>query len=209
MWVRLVATGLCHTDLSAREGGSRSRCRVCSATRAPAWSRRSARASPTSCPATTSSSRSRSAALPDVPHRPPRVLRELAGPEPVRRCRPDGSPTLHRNGARLHGHFFGQSSLATRALATARSVIKVPHDAPLELLGPLACGIQTGAQSVLNVLRPEPGHAGGLRRRWRRAQRPARRRAPDGRRPRSSTSTRPARARHPARRDGGRQRPRA
>jgi len=36
-------------------------------------------------------------------------------------------------------------------------VIKVPRDAPLELLGPLACGVQTGAQSVLNVLRPEPG----------------------------------------------------
>ena len=36
-------------------------------------------------------------------------------------------------------------------------MIKVPRDAPLELLGPLACGVQTGAQSVLNVLRPEPG----------------------------------------------------
>jgi aryl-alcohol dehydrogenase len=72
-------------------------------------------------------------------------------------CRADGTPTLHRNGDSLHGHFFGQSSLATRALAPASSVVKVPRDAPLELLGPLACGIQTGAQSVLNVLRPEPG----------------------------------------------------
>jgi aryl-alcohol dehydrogenase len=71
--------------------------------------------------------------------------------------RADGSATLHRNGDALHGHFFGQSSLATRALAPAGSVIKVPRDAPLELLGPLACGVQTGAQSVLNVLRPEPG----------------------------------------------------
>jgi aryl-alcohol dehydrogenase len=72
-------------------------------------------------------------------------------------ARADGTATLHRNGHELHGHFFGQSSLATRALAPAASVIKVPRDAPLELLGPLACGIQTGAQSVLNVLRPEPG----------------------------------------------------
>ena len=71
--------------------------------------------------------------------------------------RADGSPTLHRDGQDLHGHFFGQSSLATLALASASSVIKVPREAPLELLGPLACGIQTGAQSVLNVLRPEPG----------------------------------------------------
>jgi len=71
--------------------------------------------------------------------------------------RADGTPTLHRDGQALHGHFFGQSSLATRALAPASSVIKVPREAPLELLGPLACGVQTGAQSVLNVLRPEPG----------------------------------------------------
>jgi aryl-alcohol dehydrogenase len=69
----------------------------------------------------------------------------------------DGSATLHRGGDPLHGHFFGQSSFSTLALAAERSVVKVPHDAPLELLGPLACGIQTGAQSVLNVLRPDPG----------------------------------------------------
>jgi Zn-dependent alcohol dehydrogenase len=72
-------------------------------------------------------------------------------------ARADGTPTAHRDGQALHGHFFGQSSLATRALASAGSVIKVPRKAPLELLGPLACGVQTGAQSVLNVLRPEPG----------------------------------------------------
>jgi aryl-alcohol dehydrogenase len=72
-------------------------------------------------------------------------------------ARADGTPTLHRDGQALHGHFFGQSSLATRALASASSVTKVPREAPLELLGPLACGVQTGAQSVLNVLRPEPG----------------------------------------------------
>jgi aryl-alcohol dehydrogenase len=72
-------------------------------------------------------------------------------------ARADGTATLHQNGHDLHGHFFGQSSLATRALAPASSVIKVPDDAPLEILGPLACGVQTGAQSVLNVLRPEPG----------------------------------------------------
>lgn len=71
--------------------------------------------------------------------------------------RPDGSPTLRSNGQSLRGHFFAQSSFATRALAPAGSIVKVPDDAPLELLGPLACGVQTGAQSVLNVLRPGPG----------------------------------------------------
>lgn len=71
--------------------------------------------------------------------------------------RPDGSPTLHAARGALHGHFFGQSSFASLALANARGVVKVPHDVPLALLGPLACGIQTGAQTVLNVLRPGPG----------------------------------------------------
>ena len=71
--------------------------------------------------------------------------------------RADGTSTLHRDGQDLHGHFFGQSSLATVALASASSMIKVPREAPLELLGPLACGVKNRAQSVLNVLRPEPG----------------------------------------------------
>jgi aryl-alcohol dehydrogenase len=35
--------------------------------------------------------------------------------------------------------------------------VKVRNDAPLELLGPLACGGQTGAGAVLNVMKPRPG----------------------------------------------------
>lgn len=75
--------------------------------------------------------------------------------------RPDGSPTVTSAGARadqpLHGCFFGQSSFATLALASERNVVKVPPAAPLELLGPLGCGVQTGAGAVLNVLKPSPG----------------------------------------------------
>jgi aryl-alcohol dehydrogenase len=52
----------------------------------------------------------------------------------------------------IHDHFFGQSSFSTYAIASERNVVKVPKEAPLELLGPLGCGIQTGAGSVLNVL---------------------------------------------------------
>lgn len=72
-------------------------------------------------------------------------------------ARPDGSNGLHRNGEAVHGYFFGQSSFATYALASERSVVKVREDVPLELLGPLGCGIQTGAGGVLNVLQPEAG----------------------------------------------------
>jgi aryl-alcohol dehydrogenase len=65
----------------------------------------------------------------------------------------DGTNALRGEGGEVHGHFFGQSSFATYALATERNVVKVPDDLPLELLGPLGCGLQTGAGAVLNSLR--------------------------------------------------------
>src|SRR2546423_6617665 len=71
--------------------------------------------------------------------------------------RADGSATLALDGTALHGHFFGQSSFATLALATARSVVRVPEEAPLELLGPLACGMQTGVPAGLDIARPGAG----------------------------------------------------
>ncbi|WP_119066476.1 NAD(P)-dependent alcohol dehydrogenase [Rubrobacter indicoceani] len=60
-------------------------------------------------------------------------------------------------GSEVHGHFFGQSSFATYALARERNVVKIRDDVPLELVGPLGCGIQTGAGGVLNSLKPEAG----------------------------------------------------
>jgi len=42
-------------------------------------------------------------------------------------------------------------------VATARSAIKVPADLPLELLGPLGCGLTTGVGTVVNALRPPAG----------------------------------------------------
>jgi aryl-alcohol dehydrogenase len=66
--------------------------------------------------------------------------------------RPDGSTALRRQNERVHSHFFGQSSFATHAICTERNVVRVPGDAPLELLAPLACGVQTGAGAVLNSL---------------------------------------------------------
>ena len=71
--------------------------------------------------------------------------------------RPDGSTTLHKNGEKIHGNFFGQSSLATHALTYEANVVKVRPDAPLAMLGPLGCGIQTGAGAVINSLRVRAG----------------------------------------------------
>ncbi len=73
--------------------------------------------------------------------------------------RADGTSALSKQGEVIHGHFFGQSSFATYSVCSERNVIKVPKTLPLESLGPLACGIQTGAGSVINVFRPTPGQS--------------------------------------------------
>jgi aryl-alcohol dehydrogenase len=69
----------------------------------------------------------------------------------------DGTSPLSRDGETLSGRFFGQSSFATHAIATERNVVVVDDDVPLELLGPLGCGIQTGAGAVINSLNPQAG----------------------------------------------------
>lgn len=65
----------------------------------------------------------------------------------------DGTPRVTTAGGDpVHSRWFGQSSFATHALGTARNVVPVPRDVPLETLGPLGCGVQTGAASVLIAL---------------------------------------------------------
>jgi aryl-alcohol dehydrogenase len=71
--------------------------------------------------------------------------------------RPDGSSGLASAGTKLGSNFFGQSTLATHALAHERNVVKLPPGAPVELVGPLGCGIQTGAGAVMNSLDVQPG----------------------------------------------------
>ncbi|MEJ2593323.1 MAG: NAD(P)-dependent alcohol dehydrogenase [Candidatus Thiodiazotropha sp.] len=73
--------------------------------------------------------------------------------------RADGSSALSRDGATIHGNFFGQSSFSTHALCHEANVVKVSDALPLELLGPLACGIQTGAGAVMNALKVSAGRS--------------------------------------------------
>jgi aryl-alcohol dehydrogenase len=82
---------------------------------------------------------------------------ELFGPLNYFGTRMDGSVTMHQGDEEVHGNWFGQSSFATYAIASAHNAVKVPDDLPLEILGPLGCGLQTGAASVLNVLEPKAG----------------------------------------------------
>lgn len=71
--------------------------------------------------------------------------------------RQDGSKAFSDGDTPVSSHFFGQSSFAQYSNVRSDSAVKVADDAPLELLGPLGCGIMTGAGAVLNVLKPGPG----------------------------------------------------
>ncbi|MFE3032326.1 NAD(P)-dependent alcohol dehydrogenase [Streptomyces canus] len=74
-------------------------------------------------------------------------------------ARLDGSSPVTRSGERIAAMFFGQSSFATYALAPARSAVLLPKDVPLHLMGPLGCGVITGAGSVLEAFRIRPGQS--------------------------------------------------
>ncbi|MEU5877122.1 NAD(P)-dependent alcohol dehydrogenase [Spirillospora sp. NPDC047279] len=70
----------------------------------------------------------------------------------------DGVARAHDgDGTAVGNRWFGQSSFASHALATARNTVVVDPDLPLDRLGPLGCGIQTGAGSVLISLGVEAG----------------------------------------------------
>ena len=71
--------------------------------------------------------------------------------------RADGSTLHSQNGQPVYSAFFQQSSFGNFTIANARYAVKVRGDAPHEILGTLACGGQTGAGAVLNVMRPAPG----------------------------------------------------
>lgn len=73
--------------------------------------------------------------------------------------RADGSSGLSKDGETIHANIFGQSSFATYALCHERNAVKVPRSAPLEILGPLGCGVMTGAGAVMNALNVQAGRS--------------------------------------------------
>lgn len=80
----------------------------------------------------------------------------------MRGTRADGSTLMQRAGELVYSAFFQQSSFATHAIANERYAVKVRSDAPLDVLGPFACSIQTGAGAVLNSLQPRAGESFAL-----------------------------------------------
>jgi aryl-alcohol dehydrogenase len=72
--------------------------------------------------------------------------------------RADGTSLSFRRGQEpVYGSFFQQSSFASLTIAMARNTIQVPDEAPLDILAAFPCGVNTGAGAVMNVLKPPPG----------------------------------------------------
>jgi len=69
----------------------------------------------------------------------------------------DGTKRLRDRDGRELSAFFSQSSFSTYVIADERNTVRVDSDVDIALLGPLGCGVQTGAGAVLNRLKPSPG----------------------------------------------------
>ena len=68
-------------------------------------------------------------------------------------ARSDGTTGVMLDGKQISANFFGQSSFAAHALTHERNVVRIDaDDVPLELLGPLGCGFQTGAGGVMRSM---------------------------------------------------------
>ena len=74
--------------------------------------------------------------------------------------RADGTPTMHHAGEPMAANFFGQSAFATFAIAHQRNTIVLParfNHIPLDMIAPIGCGLMTGAGAVLNAMKVRPG----------------------------------------------------
>lgn len=69
--------------------------------------------------------------------------------------RSDGSTPISCNG-RPVAALLRQGAFAEYAVCHRNSLVKVDTDLDLRTLAPLGCGLQTGAGSVCNILKPEP-----------------------------------------------------
>jgi S-(hydroxymethyl)glutathione dehydrogenase/alcohol dehydrogenase len=69
---------------------------------------------------------------------------------------PDGTSRLSHRGRTLH-HYMGTSTFAECTVVPEIALAKIRHDAPLEKVCLLGCGITTGIGAVLNTAKVHPG----------------------------------------------------
>ena len=71
--------------------------------------------------------------------------------------RRDGStPAKLEDGCSVRSQYFGHSSFARISVVNEKCVVKCSYPENLAVYAPLGCGIQTGAGTILNVLKPAP-----------------------------------------------------
>jgi Zn-dependent alcohol dehydrogenase len=70
----------------------------------------------------------------------------------------DGTTRLSLRGRPVH-HWFAQSSFAERAVVPEGSVVRIRRDVALEKVALLACGVSTGLGAVLNAARVRVGES--------------------------------------------------
>ena len=155
--VRLVASGICHTDLSMQEVWPRI---PGNAGRYPVVFGHEGAGVVEQVGQRVKRVRPGDAVV--MSYRSCRACRECAAGHPyycdrfaglnVSGVRPDGSTTMHADGRPVYGSFFGQSSFATHSLAYEDNVVVVGSDIDLSVAAPFGCGVQTGAGTVMNVL---------------------------------------------------------
>ena len=150
--VKMVATGMCHTDLVARDGFPVPLPIVLGHEGAGVVESVGSKVSTVKPGDHVVLSFNSCQACPNCGDHQPAYCYEFmannfAGLRPA-----DGSTALSQDGKQISANFFGQSSFATVAIAHEINTVKVDADLPLDILGPLGCGIQTGAGAAVNSL---------------------------------------------------------
>ena len=69
---------------------------------------------------------------------------------------PDGTSRLSKNGTMIH-HYTGTSTFAEYTVCGEISLARIRQDAPLDKVCLLGCGVTTGIGAVLNTARVRPG----------------------------------------------------
>lgn len=150
MRVRLVATGICHTDLHEHPGRHAPQPIVLGHEGAGVVEKLGEGVRGFSVGDHVILSGSSCGTCPSCLDNRPTYC-DLAMPLCFGGKRLDGSTALE--GGAVHSHFFGQSSFASHAIVPERTAVKMDKDLPLEKLGPLGCGVVTGAGGVIEALK--------------------------------------------------------
>ncbi|MGZ3255614.1 MAG: NAD(P)-dependent alcohol dehydrogenase [Croceibacterium sp.] len=150
MRIRLVATGICHTDLHEHPGRHSPHPIVLGHEGAGVVEKLGEGVTSFEAGDHVILSGNSCGACPSCKANRPTYC-DLAMPLCFGGKRLDGSTSLE--GGAVHSHFFGQSSFATHCVVPQRTAVKMDKDLPLEKLGPLGCGVVTGAGAVIEALK--------------------------------------------------------